>query len=138
MSFGQQTGPPASAKQVAYLLSLMKKAGYVDFRDARRGLGLTQRQGGGKFTTSEASALIDQLTGADDDDGSDGSDGSDDSGRVATPDGGGRTRRTTVEPTRAELLDAANDATVRGLPAGVLAGELERRGWTCTPPQQLR
>ena len=65
MSFGQQNGPPASAKQVQYLLSLLKKQGYDGFRDARGPLHLTQRQGNGKFTSSEASALIDQLLGED-------------------------------------------------------------------------
>ena len=43
-------GPPATDKQLAYLLSLLRKEGYDGFRDARRPLGLTQRQGSGKFT----------------------------------------------------------------------------------------
>ena len=113
---------------MSYLLSLLKKEGYDDFRDARRGLGLTQRQGGGKFTTKEASELIEQLT----------ADGGDDEGGVPVADSAvtGRTRRTTLEATPAEVLDAQNEATVRGLPAGVLAGELERRGWTCAPPHR--
>ena len=63
VSFGQQSGPPASAKQLSYLLSLVKKAGFEGFRDARHPLGLTQRQAGGKFTGKEASALIDRLLG---------------------------------------------------------------------------
>ena len=61
MSFGQQSGPPASAKQVEYLKALVRRAGHTDFRDARRPLSLTQRQAGGKFTRAEASALIDRL-----------------------------------------------------------------------------
>ena len=64
VSFGQQSGPPASAKQLSYLLSLVKKAGYEGFRDARHPLGLTQRQAGGKFTGKEASELIDRLLSA--------------------------------------------------------------------------
>ena len=61
MSFGRQSGPPASAKQVKYLLSLIEKDGHTGFRDARGPLGLTQRQAGGKFTKGEASELIDRL-----------------------------------------------------------------------------
>lgn len=61
MSFGQSGGPTASAKQLQYLESLLAKAGYASFREARHPLGLTQRQAGGKFTTKEASDLIDQL-----------------------------------------------------------------------------
>ena len=61
MSFGKQSGPPASSKQMSYLLSLVQKEGFTDFREARHPLGLTQRQAGGKFTIGEASALIDRL-----------------------------------------------------------------------------
>jgi hypothetical protein len=61
MPFGQQSGPPASAKQVDYLKALVQKAGHADFRDARGPLSLTQRQAAGKFTRQEASALIEQL-----------------------------------------------------------------------------
>ena len=58
MAFGQQpSGPPASAKQVQQLLSLVRAAGHVDFRDARGALGLTQRQAGGKFSRDEAEVL---------------------------------------------------------------------------------
>src|SRR5215218_9261898 len=63
MAFGQASGPPASAKQIAYLASLLQDAGYDTFREARHPFGLTQRQAGGKFTTSEASHLIDRLLG---------------------------------------------------------------------------
>ena len=61
MAFGQQPGPPASARQVQELLALLRDAGYSDFRDARGPLGLNQRQAGGKFTREEAEALIEQL-----------------------------------------------------------------------------
>ena len=64
MAFGQAAGPPASAKQIAYLESLVKQAGHDSFRDARHPLGLTQRQAGGKFTKQEASELIDRLQDA--------------------------------------------------------------------------
>jgi hypothetical protein len=63
MAFGQQSGPPATNKQVQALLALVQDAGHTDFRDARGALGLTQRQAGGKFTRDEADALIEQLEG---------------------------------------------------------------------------
>jgi hypothetical protein len=44
MPFGQQSGPPASAKQVRELLALLKDAGHTDFRDARGPMGFTQLQ----------------------------------------------------------------------------------------------
>ena len=61
MAFGQQPGPPASARQVQELLGLLQEAGYRDFRDARGPMGFNQRQAGGKFTREEAEALIEQL-----------------------------------------------------------------------------
>ncbi len=61
MAFGQQSGPPASARQVQDLLALLQAAGHVDFRDARGPMGFTQRQGAGKFTRDEAAAFIEQL-----------------------------------------------------------------------------
>ena len=61
MAFGQSNGPQASAKQMQYLEALLGKAGFATFREARHPLGLTQRQAGGKFSTAEASALIEQL-----------------------------------------------------------------------------
>ena len=64
MAFGQQTGPPASARQVRELLELLKEAGHSDFRDARGPMGFTQRQAGGKFSRDEAAAFIDQLQDA--------------------------------------------------------------------------
>lgn len=116
MSFGQ-TGPPASAKQVQYLQALMKKAGYDSFKDARRPLGLTQRQSNGKFTKGEASALIDQLLNGDTSTGDD-----------------GQLVLSGEEISAADRLEAERIEIVRGLPAGILAGELERRGWTVSPP----
>ncbi len=61
MAFGQQSGPPATAKQVQELLGLLHEAGHTDFRDARGPLGFTQRQAAGKFSRDEADAFIDQL-----------------------------------------------------------------------------
>ncbi len=121
MSFGRQSGPPASAKQVSYLLSLVEKAGHSGFRDARGPLGLTQRQAGGRFTKAEASALIDRLVNGEA--GGDG-DGGDGAGSAADH----------AYDSAAERLEAEQASILRGMPAGLLAAELERRGWTVTSP----
>ena len=117
MSFGRQSGPPASAKQMDYLRSLVERAGHTGFRDARGPLGLTQRQAGGKFTNGEASALIDRLVNGD------------------GADGGDPTALAEAEyDSAAERLEAEQATILRGMPAGLLAAELERRGWTVTSP----
>jgi hypothetical protein len=118
MAFGQQSGPPASHKQLQYLEALLRKAGHDGFRDARGPLGLTQRQAGGKFTKDEASTLIDQLLEADPE--------------VEAPIGRGEATR---EPTSAaDRLEADRVHALKGMPATLLAEELERRGWTVTAP----
>jgi hypothetical protein len=108
MAFGQQSGPPASAKQVRDLLTLLKNVGHTDFRDARGPMGFTQRQAAGKFTHDEAEAFIDRLENAE----------SDESAPVA--------------PTLVRL--SAQEQMMRRLPAEQLAAELERRGWIVTKP----
>lgn len=110
MSFGQQSGPPASAKQVQYLLDLLEKAGHDGFRDARGPMGFTQRQAGGKFTRDEASAYIEQLLATDD---------PDDEVAMAA---------------KAERLEAEQLRMVRDIPTDLLSGELQRRGWSPTSP----
>ena len=123
MSFGQQSGPAASAKQMQYLLALLKKAGYEGFREARGPLGFTQRQGSGKFTTSEASALIDQLLAAEGE--------CDDGGESAAA-------AATVAPAVARsvltTLPSPGSSRLANFTADALAEELERRGWTVIPP----
>jgi hypothetical protein len=121
MAFGS-SAPPATQKQVQYLLSLVRKAGHESFRDARHPLGLTQRQASGTFSRAEASALIDRL--------------------LADPAGGeGAVPGDDPElfPARAQIpaaerLETTRAETLRGMPAGLLAAELERRGWQVTPP----
>ena len=109
MAFGQVAGPPASAKQVRDLLALLQEAGHSDFRDARGPMGFTQRQAAGKFTRDEAESFIDQLQEAHDAEG-------DESAVVPAP-----------------KLSAAEQA-LRDMPAGVLAAELQRRGWIVVEP----
>lgn len=122
MTFGQ-SAPTATAKQVQYLLSLVQKAGHTSFRDARGALGLTQRQASGKFSRNEASALIDLLLG----DGGDG-DGDVANGVVSALARAGE-RISADERLKADRLDL-----LRGMPADLMAGELERRGWTVVAP----
>jgi len=125
MSFGQQSGPPASAKQMQYLLALLNKAGFEGFRDARGPLGFTQRQGSGKFTTSEASALIAQLL-------EESGESEDDGGEAAAASAKAAAR----SATRSVLTTLPGPAPSRlaNFTADALAEELERRGWTVTPP----
>ena len=105
MAFGQQSGPPAAARQVQELLALIQDAGHTDFRDARGPMGFTQRQAAGKFTRDEAGAFIDRLQEAQ-------IDGSD-----------------PVAAYPPERLTAV-ERTMRLMPAEQLAAELQRRGWT--------
>lgn len=107
MAFGQQSGPPATAKQVQELLALLQEAGHTDFRDARGPLGFTQRQAAGKFTRDEADALIDQLQAA-----------------------GHADEMTATPPPRLSSAERA----LRAVPDHQLAAELQRRGWIVVEP----
>ena len=108
------SGPPASAKQIAYLASLLEKVGYASFREARHPMGLSQRQSGGKFTIQEASTLIDQLLNTD-----------------ASLDGS----TADIEVSSAdEKIRATQAITLRGIPADLLSDELTRRGWSVRAP----
>lgn len=108
VTFGQQSGPPASPRQVRQLLALLKDAGHTDFRDARGPMGFTQRQAGGKFTRDEAAAFIDRLQDKE------------------------------PESSMLEALPAARlsaqQQLLRHMPAEQLAVELRRRGWTVSEP----
>ncbi|MEN9646983.1 MAG: hypothetical protein RL238_3652 [Actinomycetota bacterium] len=111
MSFGQASGPPASAKQIRELLTLLEAAGHADFRDARGPMGFTQRQAGGKFTRDEAQAFIDELEQA----------AYETEAPAASP-------AAAPPPTVAQRRLAA-DAALRGVSDERLAAELRRRGW---------
>lgn len=108
MPFGQQAGPPASAKQIQQLLALLQEAGHADFRDARGPMGFTQRQAGGRFTRDEAEAFIDRLQDA--------------------AEGSGP-----AEVAKPVVLSPAERA-VRRMSAEQLAAELQRRGWIVIEP----
>jgi hypothetical protein len=120
MAFGQQSGPPATHRQVQELTALVQAAGHVDFRDARGPLGLTQRQANGKFTRDEADELIARLEGDADTEGD------------ATTEGGDGPPRT--RPPKVDRRAAEQLALVRKCPDDVLAGELQRRGWVVLEP----
>ncbi len=108
MAFGQYVGPPATSRQVDELLALLQAAGHEDFRDARGPMGFTQRQAAGKFTREEAERLIARL-------------------QEAADDGGGLPAESRPHVSNAESL-------LRKMPAELLAGELQRRGWLVVEP----
>ena len=106
MAFGQQAGPPATARQVQELLALLQAAGHADFRDARGPMGFNQRQAAGKFTRDEAEALLQRLQDGD----------VDAAGALAPPAG------------------SAAEQALRQVPSELLAAELQRRGWAVLEP----
>ena len=110
MPFGQQSGPPASARQVQQLLALLHDAGHHDFRDARGPMGFTQRQAAGKFTRDEATAFIDHLEEAEH-----------------------SADRSPSAAERPAPVSAAEQA-LRRTPSEHLAAELQRRGWVVMEP----
>jgi hypothetical protein len=110
MAFGQQSGPPASARLIQELLALLRDAGHVDFRDARGPMGFTQRQAAGKFTREEATAFIDRLEDAQFD-------------AEAVP-----------VLTSPVVRLSAREQAIRRVADDELADELRRRGWTVVAP----
>ena len=107
MAFGQQQGPPESSKQVQELLVLLQEAGHSDFRDARGPMGFTQRQAAGKFTRTEADALLEQL----------------------------RDQEPVNEEVEVPIWRRSVQDDVLGqIPAERLAVELRRRGWMVEEP----
>ncbi len=108
MAFGQQSGPPASTKQIRELLDLLHEAGHADFRDARGPMGFTQRQAAGKFTGPEAATFIDDLQ----------------STQTAEP---------IVVPQPSKRWSSGAKA-LDHIPTDQLVAELEGRGWVVTEP----
>jgi hypothetical protein len=108
VAFRQQIGHPATVKQVEQLRSLLGDAGYSDFRSARGPLGLSQRQGLGKFTGPEAALLIEQLEL--------------DKEQCALDAGAGASDGTATAAPR----------PLRDTPTDALVAELQLRGWKCS------
>jgi hypothetical protein len=115
MAFGQQSGPPASQREVRELLARLQAAGHEGFRDARGPMGFTQRQAGGRFTRDEAAAFIDALQEA--------ADAGCDPGRPPVP------ARRAPAPRETAVEKALRRATPEQL-----AAELQRRGWAVIEP----
>ncbi len=123
MAFGQQSGPPASARQMKRLSELLLAAGHTGLRDARGPLGLTQRQAGGRFTHDEADALIARL------------EAEAEAGTQVEPEvePGGLPPGSVASPVfNRGADDRIND--LHKLPDEVLAAELQRRGWIVMEP----
>lgn len=123
MAFGQQPGPPATARQLNELRELLQAAGYRDFRDARGPLGLNQRQGGGKFTRDEADELMEQLR----------NEAPGDDVPSIEPAAPVEVPPARVTRPRAPAANSTEQA-LRGVPSAMLAAELQRRGWVVMEP----
>ena len=138
MAFGQQSGPPASGRQLKDLAALLEQAGYASFRDARGPMGFTQRQGGGKFTSEEAAAFIEQLEAEADGTATD-AEPEPPPQRQATKPVPKRPITSASAPPRSaaaiERSEARLAASAKALPTRILAGELERQGWILIPPE---
>lgn len=141
MAFGQQSGPPATGKQLQQLLALLEAAGHSDFRDARGPMGFTQRQAGGKFTRDEADAYIEQLEAE-----AEAAEGGDEAAGAAPAPAPSAARPKASAPkasapktgapkpgTGPERLTTAQQ-TLRRMPDDLLAAELQRRGWVVMEP----
>jgi hypothetical protein len=113
MAFGQPAGPQASGRQVQELLALLQEAGHTGFRDARGPMGFTQRQAGGKFTRDEVESFIGRL-------------------QAESNEGDNGDGRPPPVPTSTRM--SAAEKVLQTLPAGELAAELRRRGWTVSEP----
>jgi len=141
MAFGQQSGPPATGKQLQQLLALLEAAGHSDFRDARGPMGFTQRQAGGKFTRDEADAYIEQLEAE-----AEAAEGGDEAAgaapapapsaarpKASAPKAGAPKTGAPKPGTGPERLTTAQQ-TLRRMPDDLLAAELQRRGWVVMEP----
>jgi hypothetical protein len=133
MPFGQQSGPPASVRQVRELLGLIQGLGHSDFRDARGPMGFTQRQAAGRFTSDEAAALIDQLNEAEAETGRQENQTGTDLRDTGTTPG---VTLGDAGPPAAEPSEF--DRALRRAPAEKLVAELQRRGWTVSGPRGRR
>ena len=125
MAFGQQSGLPASSRQVKELLSLLEQAGYGGFREARGPLGFTQRQGLGKFTQDEAAELIERLAEREGEPVP--------AAEPAEVPAAPRTKQSRAAARR--VKEARLESILGQTPARLLAVELERRGWILIPPE---
>lgn len=121
MAFGQQSGPPASAKQVVEIEALLERAGFSSLREARHIYGLNQRQAGGRFTRQEADELIARLLAGE--------------GELDSEQAAAAVDAIVIAEQRAARRGAARqEELLAAVPDEALADELVRRGWVCMPP----
>lgn len=125
MAFGQASGPPATAKQLEELLTLLHQHGHADFRDARGPLGFTQRQAAGKFTRDEVAAFIEQLQE---------SETAETAGTDAPIDRPVPSARRPAPGRSPAPKPSTAEQVLRRMPDSLLAAELQRRGWVVMEP----
>jgi len=132
MAFGDHSGPPANGRQLRELLELLEEAGHSDYRDARGPMGFTQRQAGGKFTSSEADAFIEQLQIELHGDGPPpGSHAPPPTRAPAAKKPNAGPRAAAAEP---PATSKAKAVSLTDVPVEALAAELQRRGWIVLEP----
>ena len=131
MAFGQQSGSPATARQMQELLGLLHEAGHTDFRDARGPMGFNQRQAGGKFSRDEADAFIEQLQ-QEVEAAANGEPTVSDQA-TALPSARPKAAKPTPRPTP-RAAGANAESPLAAVPAEELAAELQRRGWIVVEP----
>jgi len=142
MAFGDSSGPPANGRQLRELQELLEEAGHADFRDARGPMGFTQRQAGGKFTSSEADEFIERLQIEIHGDGPPAGSHAPPPSRAAEParratpsraaparPKPAAKRERTETPTAAPLAISLSEVPVEDL-----AAEIQRRGWVVIEP----
>ncbi len=110
MAFGQQSGPPATHRQLDELLNLLTDAGFESFKEARYPMDFTQRQAGGKFTRDEADEYIAKLQEQ------------------------GEIEAESAAPVKKATRPSPAEQALRKFPAEDLAAELQRRGWIVAEP----
>ena len=132
MAFGDSSGPPANGRQLRELLELLEAAGHSDYRDARGPMGFTQRQAGGKFTSSEADEFIERLQNEIHGDGPPADSHAPPPTRASKPD------TTTPSPRKATgrrpATPPSSASALSDVPVEELAAELQRRGWIVAAP----
>lgn len=132
MAFGDSSGPPANGRQLRELLELLEAAGHSDYRDARGPMGFTQRQAGGKFTSSEADEFIERLQIEIHGDGPPAGSHSRPPGRA--PDSTPARSTPRADRARAASTPPPSPMSLSEVPVEDLAAEIQRRGWVVIEP----
>jgi len=130
MAFGQQSGPPATGRQIQELLSLLQEAGHSDFRDARGPMGFNQRQAGGKFSRDEVAAFIEQLQ----QEAEAAQSGAPPAPEPAPTIAARPKAKAKAATARPKAATPSVDPLLAPLPSEQLAAELQRRGWIVVEP----